>query len=317
MDPQPIRSSYRPAIWTGRRTRQLKNPLRHRPGRAILQAIGRYGYLSREQIVRLLYSPTSSTMVYEWLKVLRETGLIHDNNYLHISDEGSARRIHTFTGTGRTKLVEMGFADLPNNHHGRILRESTLDHTLAVNDALIACELLSRKVPGIELLGLQTDEQTHRHQTKVPLLDGRQIELVPDGWAHLNVGEEAVAWCLEVDRGTETKARQWKAKIRGYIAFASGTPSPYERDYGVPYLQVLVVVNPKAFHEAPTAQHRLNILKRWTEEELAELKKPRWAEMIRFTALPPDTTDPRQFFGAPVWEVPFQHQKVPILEGIA
>jgi DNA-binding PadR family transcriptional regulator len=329
MDPQPtVSKTYHPTIWTGRRKRQLEDPLWHKPGRAIFMAIGRYGYLSHRQILRLLFAETSGSMVYEWLKVLRAKGLIHSRNYLHTSFDGPAMRVHTFTQAGRTQLVDLGLTDLPKNHHGRILRESTLDHTLAVNDALIAGELLSRKVPGIELLGLKTDEQTHMRQTKVPLPDGRQIELVPDGWEHLAIGADQVAWCLEVDRATETDARKWKNKIRGYISFASGNPSPYERAFfgdERPFsegeerrpIRVLVMVNPKNFHEAPTPQHRLNILKAWTEQELADLGKRNWASLFAFTPLSPVDTDPREFFGSPVWEAPFQQEKVPIVEGIA
>jgi hypothetical protein len=307
---QPI-SRYHPERYRQTQKRQLENPLLFRPGRDILSALGRYGYLTANQVRRLLYAPTSGTFVSQWLKTLKEAGLAHDDNWLRINPTGQNPRVWTFTERGRRLLTEKGETELPSIHHKRILQPWVLDHTIAVNESLVTCELLARRSNGtIELLELRSDEMLH----KIPIaieLAGKRSDLAPDGWVAYGFGDGKRSFCLEVDRGTEAVG-QWRTKIRAYILALSGKPSPYEKTLGFVGTTVMVVIRPKEQVWNMTAQKRLSDLLAWTELELTELNKKAWAPVFRFTTLAPEETESRSFFGSASWHTPFEGAQSPL-----
>jgi Replication-relaxation len=312
--PSPTR--YRSDRYRRTKARQLANPLAFQPGREILAALGRYGYLTTDQVRRLLYSPGSGTFVSEWLKTLGLAGLTHDNNWLRLNPTGKNPRVWTFTEKGRRLAVKSGETELPGIHHQRVPQPWVLDHLIAVNEALVTCELLARKSDGvIELLGLRSDEMLHKMPITIEL-KGKRQDVVPDGWvAYGFEGKPYRSFCLELDRGTEVVTK-WRAKIRAYVAALSGKPSAYTKLFGFEGATVMTVVRPKEGVRIETPEKRIHDLKTWTEAELTELNRRSWAPLFRFTTLAPEETDPMIFFGAPFWLTPFDDHKTPLWEGV-
>lgn len=309
--------SYNSAAYQRAKQRQLLDPLGYKAGREILAAIGRYGYLTHAQITRLLYAPTSGTMVNEWLQTLKGANLVHDENWLRRNPTGKNPRVWTFTEKARRLLTDQGLIDLPSIHHRRIISPWVLDHTIAVNDALLTLELLTRRSSGaVELLGLMSDELLHKHPVVVTLANGKTANVIPDGWIAYGFPQAKESFCLEVDRGTERAAEKWRSKIRAYVACAMGTPSPYKTAFGFDAPNVITVVRPKEGEQVKSAEGRIADLKKWTEDELLALGKKSWALLFRFTTQPPEETDPRFFVGANLWETPFSPTKAPLLEGV-
>lgn len=111
-----------------------------------------------------------------------------------------------------------------------------LEHTLALNDVLIAFELAARAA-GHRLEWRRPGRPLDRPTD--PLNDRQAVPLLPDATLNYLIGERRLQAFLEVDRGTETTARFCR-KMRGYLAFwVSGT---YGRQTGLRAFRVLVVV---------------------------------------------------------------------------
>ncbi len=315
---QPTSRRYRSDDYQRTKARQQAAPLEFAPGRAILFALGRYGYLTAEQVRRLLYAPGSATFVTQWLKALKHAGLAHDDNWLRLNSTGKNPRVWTFTNKGRRELLERQATELPRAVHLRAPQPWILEHTIAVNETLVTCELLTRRTGGVfPLLGLRSDELLHKAPITVQQ-DGKRFDVVPDGWvAYGFQGAPYRTFCIEVDRGTEVSTK-WRSKIRAYVAALSGDPSPYKQTFGYSSTTVMTVVRPKEGVRIEPAEKRIADLKKWTELELAALGKrsQSWARVFRFTLLAPEETDPRIFFGSHSWEMPFQTAKSPLWEDV-
>jgi len=263
-----------------------------------------------------LYAPTSRTHVASWLKTLKDNGYAHDDNLLFVNRDGVNPRVWTFTESGRQYLKENGQTELPRIHHRRRPQPFVLDHTIAVNESLITCELLSTRSDGvIELLGLRSDEMLHKMPIEIRLDEGKKANVIPDGWVQYGLGESRLSLCLEVDRATEDRDH-WRGKIAGYIKALTGDPSPYQERFGTRGARVLTIVRPKDQRAVISPEKRLSDLKTWTELELTAQGKQNWAGIFPLTIAAPEELDPRIFFGSPLWIVPFGTGKEPVIPGV-
>ncbi len=109
----PPPNRYQAERYQAARKRQADKPLDFAPARDILAALGRYGYLTVPQILRLFYSPSSRTFVNTWLKTLRDNGYVHDDNRIFVNRDGVNPRVWTFTEKGRKYLKDNGETELP------------------------------------------------------------------------------------------------------------------------------------------------------------------------------------------------------------
>jgi len=292
-----------------------RDALSHKPGRDILFAIGRYHYLTVPQLNRLLYEGRLRGFTQDWLGVLKQQGYAISANQTFVSDTGRPLHVWTFTAQGARALSQMGVADLPVMHQ-RVTRSAfMLDHDLDVNDAMITCEQLSTRY-GMRIVDLKTDNQLHKTPTTVTMPDGSKTNVIPDGWVCYGVGTgpERRAYAIELDRGSEGQVK-WRAKVRAYVAFTSGNPSPYETAFGQEALRVLVIVKPAELRDIKGPQARLEDLKRWTEDELTALGKKNWGPVFCFSIVRTDQTDPSIFFTAAHWATPFESTQRSLLEG--
>ena len=272
----------------------------------ILNLLGRYHYLTAEQLARLM-QVKSKRRLYTVCQELIKAGYVKNDNFIALRSTGRPILFWSVTQKGRN--VVNAESDVFTTRIGHDFRSSiTLKHLMDLNDFLINFELLAKENPEIDLLDFQHDLELQRFPYRLLLPDGREVSFVPDGFVALALGDQVGAFCAELDRGTEQE-KQWRDKIRCYVTFYL---TGYEKAFG--YKQMIVPIGIKS------SQHkndvRLAQLLRWTEKELTDLGKPSWGSVFRFTTQDAAETAPREFFGAPIWQQPFGSGKHPLLEGV-
>lgn len=110
-----------------------------------------------------------------------------------------------------------------------------LEHTLAVNDALIAFVVAAR-LAGLQLVWSIPAKPLDRLPD--PMNPGTKVPVVPDAEVVCETAGRKRQLFLEVDRGTEPSSR-FGAKARGYLAYlASGN---FQRRFQLERFRLLVV----------------------------------------------------------------------------
>jgi hypothetical protein len=274
------------------------------PGEKILRALGRYQLLTRDQLTRLLYRPSSTTFVGEHLTRLTRLGYLRLGRLPLAIPVGGTPGYWTLAGPGRRFVAEAGVA-LPPERDRPLTSPLHLRHLLELNDALIALELLSRFGPRIALEGVRHERLLRRAAPRVVLPDGRATTVVPDAWVDLLVDDAPMGIALELDRGSEDE-RQWRRKVGALLALAAG---PYRDAFAADSMTVAVI--------ATTGARRVAELVRWTEAELTARGKPAWGELFWLTGAVPAATDPAALFLGARWVRPFDPVPRPLLDPAA
>jgi len=216
----------------------------------IVQLIGRMYFLTAGQVVRRYYSAGSKTLVGSYLKALTESGYLTRRGFKPSLQGGSYPYVYSLSPKGRRELVRTGY--LPNQRY-RPSEEEALrtypDHTLAINDVLIAGELSGKLTRFVHERTINRIRPPYR----------------PDGY--LECGN--TGFLLEVDRDTEA-FEFWDRKIARLCAFVG---SDNYTKYFELFEGVLVVV---------PDQSRLDLLTRWTKASLDRLGLPDWLQLFRF-----------------------------------
>ncbi len=278
---------------------------------AILTALHRYFYLTARQVTRLLYAAGSLTRVQALLKELADDGYCQRLFLPRPSAHGRVPAVYTLGRLGRTSLAAMG-VDVPTRLRPAEAREHKylfLDHTLAVNDWLIALALLSRRAPQIAIRTMLHERTLRRTPIAVRDADGRRAAVIPDGWLDLRVtlpeGTDRYCIALEVDRGT-AEQKAFRRKVARWVAAADG---PYRDVFGTDLLTVAIVATP--------GQGRADELLRWIAAELAGLRREDAAAWFLVTAVDAASADPATLYCGPVWRQCDRETPVPLIEGIA
>ena len=107
--------------------------------------------------------------------------------------------------------------------------------------------------------------------------------LVPDGWVHFGMKNEAIGICYEIDRNTEEKEKI-VSKLKNYVAFASGI---YQHTFGLSSLTI-------AFCVTEGGESRVKQLVSWAEQALENTKDA--ASLYLFGSVAPGTIEPAPFF---------------------
>jgi hypothetical protein len=272
-----------------------------------LRLIYHYHLLTPEHITRRYYSPGSLTFVKARLKVLVDHGYLEAN--AQPTTRGRSPFYYTLAGAGIKYLKEAG---LEVNTYYRPSRKVEylpfLLHTFAVNDILIAAELLTQANPEVTLADMQHELALKQDPCKVPVVRSgkesspttRYVTIVPDGWLDFRYdrGKEAqerrmCIW-LEVDRGT-VGMKDFKEKAAAILAYyRSGA---YHQRFGTSSLRVAFATT--------DGTARVRQMRAWLRDVIT--RQPERASMSeRFvcTALPAEI-DPQALFLTPVWYVPF------------
>ncbi len=261
----------------------------------ILEALSRYHILSAQQVCRLLYKLGSLTFVQTKLKHFTDLALCQRLFLPRTTRAGSAPSLYTLARKGLNYLKNQG-VDVDHRYRPSEKREHGylfLSHTLAINDVLIAAELVARRVPEIRVETMLHERTLKREP--IYIQDGDiKVPVIPDGWLDFRIGgTRQMCLAIEVDCGTEEK-RQWRRKVRSLLAWTNGT---YQERFGTPSLTITVIATP--------GRKRQMDLIRWTESELAARGQENCADIFRFTSVSADTIEPEEFFLSPCWLRPF------------
>ncbi len=277
---------------------------------ALLAAISRYFYLTARQATRLLYAGASLTRVQMLLMELTNDGYCQRLFLPRPSAHGRVPAVYTLGRLGRRHLEALGI-EVPDRLRPSVEREHAylfLAHTLAVNDVLIALELLSRQAPQIVIHRMLHERALRRIPISVTDPDGRHASVIPDGWLDLRVtqpeGVDRSCIALEIDRGT-TEQKAFRRKLARWVAAADG---PYQQAFGTDLLTVAIVATP--------GEGRANQLLGWIAAELAVLHRQDQAGLFLVTAVDAAVVDPLVFSGGPVWWQSDQKTPGPLVEGI-
>jgi hypothetical protein len=267
----------------------------------LLLAVHRFHYLTLTQLVRYLgyseRSKGSSNWLGGFLKVLVSGNYLVAQNLPRVSSYGRNPLIYSLSTKGVHHIEALGFTVQTKLTPAEQERSYLfLEHTLRLNDVLIAACLLEQQVQGITLAELRHERVLKHHPTKVQV-EGKTVAVIPDAWLDFRLAppfsrsSEQVAICLELDRATEDV---WKvrAKIRNYVAFASGA---YQSAFGTSALSI-------AFVATTGGDRRVQQMKTWAREELSKLNAHAYADLFLFTALEEGMVDGLTLFTAPVFQ---------------
>lgn len=230
----------------------------------VLRHVHEQRFLTREQIQRLAFTPTTTSSCKRRLTMLYHHAYI-DRLYVPVTlPYGAPRAVYCLGRRGAELLASEHSADDPSVDWRRQDNDRDLiflAHTLAANDVRIAVTNACR----VRAWPLEwTDERTLRsmlagEKIADPGAAGRAVAVIPDGHFAVDVDGVRYAFALELDRGTveERRLRQ-KARLLGAWT-QSGT---YARHFHLDTLRVLFVVAAGA-----STAFRMERLRRWTEAE--------------------------------------------------
>lgn len=262
---------------------------------------------------RLLYAPGSRKYAPLRLRRLVAAGYVLVDYPAPPRKAGRAQGVYALDAKGRRYVSEALELDVPPRFRPSELTTrswSFYAHTLAVNDVLIAAELLDRQRPDVTLVETRHDLVLKQTPIRVRSGSNRVAEaLVPDGYmlfrTQAGARRRRFPICLEMDMGTQGPAT-WRGKIRRYAAAFAG---PLAEAFGVTRATIAIV----ALAGAP----RRDRLREWTAAELATAGAEDIATRFLFTAHDPATTPPADFFLAPSFvAAPLASQPEALLIGI-
>jgi hypothetical protein len=255
-----------------------------------------------EQLCRLHYSPGSIKAIKARLKILVNHGYVQANSVAvkHATPERmffSAQYFYTLAPTGVKYLAGLGF-DLNENwrpHNEADRHGLFVDHTLELNDVIIAAALLHRANPRFYLESFRHELILKRHPYPVTLPDGRESKVIPD--AHLDFRQTGTTLhfpvLLEHDRNTEERVH-FKRKIQSYVAFI------HDEGYRKAFDSDRVNIAFTTFHGTA----RLNEMREWTRQVLGQANEPPQVyKAFRFAALP-QPLQPKTAWLEPRWYYP-------------
>lgn len=230
---------------------------------AILLLLGRLGYLTNQQLVRRM------GLTLRWVQAL--TAKLERLGYVQRIEgtgdgRGSLPDVFRLDTEGITVLAALGALA-----KGRTPRAAErpkrltffMRHTLAINDVLIACELVTGER---ELFEYWHERDIARMVTPVK----------PDAWIRFSVGaDDDHVYLLEVDLATEEQ-RQFRKKVAGLCTLIND-PRRLDRLFGTDQFYAVLVV-------AETTK-RLEQLEAWVVAELRTRRQPYLADAFRYATL--------------------------------
>lgn len=273
------------------------------PDLKLLASLNRYHFLTAAQMCRLYYSPTSITFVQEKAQGLARSKYVQRVFLPRLGQHGSSPSVYRLATRGMDYLksagYEVGGRYRPSEEgaHSYLF----LSHTLAVNDVLMAGELLCRQYPTISLENMIHERDLKKAPMYVSDGGTKKLPVIPDGYLDFRLnGEYQVCIALEVDMGT-TEQRRFRKKVRELVACASG---PYQERFGTPSLTYAVVAVP--------GEKRFSELLRWTELELRELGAED-SDLFRLTSLSGEKVPSEELYLASRWYRPFDPSPLGLL----
>jgi hypothetical protein len=262
-----------------------------------------------EQLCRLHYSPGSIKAVKARLKELVDQGYVQDAPVAVLHERPkrkffSARYFYTLAPAGVRYLAELGF-DVSENwkpHNEADKRGLFADHTLEINEVVIAAIQLRNVDPRLYLASFRHELILKRHPFPVTLADGRTSKVIPDAQLDfMRAGsDDHFLVLLEHDRGTEERA-VFQRKIQSYAAFVEA--GGHDKYFAAERINVCFTTF--------NGDDRLNEMRQWTRTALAS-EPPMIHAAFRFAALP-QPLQPKTAWLEPRWYYPHDDRPQPLL----
>jgi hypothetical protein len=273
----------------------------------ILIVLAVFGYLTAEQITRLLFAPSSISYVRKLLKSLVTGGFVFviGGKAVHL------HALYTLSGVGRTYAAALGTSPRKRVRKGEEQERGHnpyfLKHTIAVIDFLISARLLANTHATIELTRIITERELKR---KIYVAIPDKICIEPDASCEFLITEDwhetPQTWKdfvhIEVYHHLPPVAWRFKQKIQGYVTYALS--GQHEALFNTAALSIAVIA---------VSQQMATTLKQWTEETLVEMGRPAEGAWFFFCSLDPAKARPEELFLSPVWEQVFSNGKTPLL----
>jgi hypothetical protein len=253
----------------------------NRPKHLILEAVGRFQYLSNEQLRRFIYGSSVLKYVQEATSQLVKEGGLQPLYLPTLSPHGRPRTFYSLTDESYRYLGDRSLPPVPKfkNPQEAFRHGLFLLHFETSNDLLIlACDLPRR----------DSRFRVSRFLSEAQIKQRRPI-VRPDSWVEFQVLKPATV-VFELDRATEARV-DWERKLKAYAHYIDG---PYQHDYQVEHFPTIAVVTPD--------HRRLRELKAWSQDALQRLSNPHLANCLYFAAFTPVEITPLQVFASPIWE---------------
>ena len=254
------------------------------------------------QLCRLHYSAGSIKMVKARLKILTDHGYAQADAiptkfsrspyYYAVGQKGMRYLEDTGCDTGETFR-----ASRETNRHSLFI-----EHTLELNDILIAATQLQQADPRYGLAGFVHERVLKRHPYKASWKNGnasQSFTIIPDAFLDFRLSvadgrQRRMPVLLEHDRGTEGQYH-FKRRIRAYIVLLRS--GEYQQLFGVKAITI-------AFTTFVGAQ-RLAHMREWTRQELAASNEPKQLGTTFSFTLGIQPLTARQLWLEPHWYTPY------------
>lgn len=263
-----------------------------------------------EQLCRLHYKPGSINKVKARLKDLTDNGFLQAD--AQPTKKGNGPYYYLLAQQGMRYLEDAGYdtseafrASREGNKHALFV-----EHTLELNDVLIAASLLERIAPNYRLDGFIHERSLKRRPYKaVWRTDAQQqtFTVIPDAFLDFRSllpdgRQRRMPLLLEHDRGTEEQ-QHFRRRIRAYIMLLKS--AAYQQLFGVRTITVAFTTF--------AGVARLRQMIEWTRAELATTNEPKALGMtFSFTTLD-RPLEPQQIWLSSRWFTPYDNSPVSLL----
>jgi hypothetical protein len=283
--------------------------------RRIISWVYKMRFLTREQIQRLEFSPTTTSYAKKRLMLLYQHGYLDRRPLPMGTGFGSSKPLYCLDSDGADWLAhawKMERSELDWTPRDNEASTYFMQHLLDINDFRITATLAAQK-KGWPLEW--TDERTlKRAEMKDYVTDpegGTRIAVIPDGYFSLyqvpiKGQPRRASFALEIDRGN-MEPRPWKRKVRGYITWwATGQ---YQARYQTQSLRVLTVVS--AARRARDDTHERQLIERHVDKLLSFTEQAGGQRMFWFAAA--HMLDEDTLFDEPIWSVATSPGRHPLI----
>jgi len=294
----------------------------------MLQAIHQMRYVTAWDMTRLFYTPTSHNHVREILGLLSGKKDYEERHYLYRfplpnTRIGNTEKIYTLGSRGRSYLLSQGMSVdwyfRPYKVAGMTYQNCL--HALTLTRFLVAAQVFCKKSKEWELTNLRTEyelkkeiAEEHAKQQAVTIAvkpdkgtGEEDVTVIPDAWLQFhNLKGKKGSWhpvMLEIDRGTEQQ-KFFKRQVRARALFL--VCGGYKKLFGT---------NKGVIAYATTGnQTRVQTMRKWTKEVLAELNLKKLSSRFLFCSLTLSwEQDEASLFLAPLWSRAVDKHSVPLL----
>jgi Replication-relaxation len=262
-----------------------------------------------EQLCRLHYAKGSLKAIKARLKTLADAGFIQFDAIP--TKFAKSPYYYALAKKSLDYLTEAGLDDREYFRPSREVNKYALfiEHTLELNDVLIAASLIHKIAPAItcRFIHERTLKRSPYRATwtvqKQDVYHDEVFTLIPDALLEFqyrppNSTIRRNVFLVEHDRGSEQK-NYFRKRIRAYIVFLK--TRAYTDLFHIPRATILFTTF--------IGERRLEEMREWTRQELASTREPPpIAQQILFASLrkPPD---PHSFFLDPCWVRPFDVER--------